>query len=187
MKKLVLSLMMAASCASASAAVIGFDDLSGNVETVASGYQGFNWSNVATIAADLYPGSGYEAGTVSGTNAVFNYDSGTVTISKAGAGTFDFVGAFFTSAWDYQELSFEGLRDGKLSYSTDVSYLIDPSAALWIGLDWKNIDTLVIYNSFPTQWAMDNFTVPEPGSVALLGLSLAGLMLARRRKHPSAQ
>ncbi|WP_198117153.1 PEP-CTERM sorting domain-containing protein [Massilia rhizosphaerae] len=30
---------------------------------------------------------------------------------------------------------------------------------------------------------MDEFTVPEPGSLALMGASLAGLLFARRRKH----
>jgi hypothetical protein len=30
---------------------------------------------------------------------------------------------------------------------------------------------------------MDEFTVPEPGSPALMGTSLAGLMFARRRKR----
>jgi hypothetical protein len=181
MKQLILSLMMALSCASASAGVIGFDDLPGDESLVANGYQGFNWDNIATLAASALPGSGYEAGTVSGANSAFNYNGGTATISKAG--TFDFVGAFFTSAWFDQELAFEGLRDGQLVYSTDVSFLIDTTTPQWVQLGWNNIDTLVIYNSSGTPWAMDNFTVPEPGSVALIGLSLAGLLLARRRKQ----
>ncbi|RZA34328.1 MAG: PEP-CTERM sorting domain-containing protein [Lysobacteraceae bacterium] len=176
----LFSLLLLAS-ASASASVIGFDDLPGD-ETVAiaNGYQGFDWDNLGAIGAGAYPGSGYAAGAVSLANTAFNRDGGIAAISRADG--FDFVGAFFTSAWLEQELAFDGYRSGQLLYSTATSFVLDTTTPLWIGLGWAGIDTLVIYNSSGTQWAMDEFTVPEPASIALFGTALAGLALSRRRR-----
>jgi hypothetical protein len=182
LNKMMLSLMLGACCAASHAGVINFDDLSGDFTvSIAGGYQGLNWDNVGSIRSDAFPGSGYEAGTVSQANAAYNRDGGTVAISKAGAGTFDFVGAFFTSAWLEQELAFEGYQNGQLIHSTAASFVIDTVTPLWVQLNWAAIDTLVIYNSSGTQWAMDDMVVPEPPSLALFGAAAVGLMLARRR------
>lgn len=178
--------MLGASSATSSADVINFDDLSGDfTETIADGYHGFNWENMGAIRADAFPGSGYEIGTVSPMNAAYNRDGGTVVISKAGAGTFNFVGAFFTSAWVEQELAFEGFANGVLVYSTAESFVIDTTTPLWVQLGWAGIDSLAIYNSSGTQWAMDDMVVPEPESLALFGSSAIGLMLMRRRRFAS--
>ena len=180
MKNTILSLLLALASASSFAAVINFDDLPGDeTQAIANGYQGMNWDNVGAIRADAYPGSGYDTGAVSLMNTAFNRDGGTVAISKTGG--FHFIGAFFTSAWVDQELSFEGYLNGQLVRATDVSYVIDTLAPQWIQLGWAGIDTLVIYNSSGTQWAMDDFTVPEPASLALFGVALAALTAVRRR------
>ena len=180
MKNILFSLLLAIASAGASATVIDFDDLAGDeAVAIANGYQGFDWDMLGAIRADAYPGSGYEAGTVSFGNTAFNRDGATAAISRQTA--FNFVGAFFTSAWLDQELAFDGWRDGQLVYSTSVSYLLDTTTPLWIGLGWTGIDTLVIHNSSGTPWAMDDFTVPEPVSLALFCTLLAGLAVGRRR------
>ena len=185
MKQVILSLLLALCCAGSQAAVIGFDDLPADENAdIANGYQGFDWTNVGVIGADAYPDSGFAAGVVSHANGAFNHRGDTVTISKAGG--FDVVGAWFTSAWYEQELSFEGSRNGELLYWTDVSFVIDTFTPAWIALGWHGIDTLTIHNSSGTQWVMDDFTasgtVPEPGTLALLGVAMAGWMVSRRRR-----
>ncbi|QYF94206.1 PEP-CTERM sorting domain-containing protein [Massilia sp. PAMC28688] len=186
MKKTMLSVLLMLASFSASADVVTFDDLPGDeADVVANGYAGFTWDNVGALRADTYPDSGYAAGVVSPGNVAYNRDGGTVMIGKTGG--FHFVGAYFTSAWLDQELAFEGWRDGQLVVSTSVSYVIDTMTPVWIQLGWAGIDTLAIYNSSGTQWAMDDFTVPEPGSLALLGACAAGLAMARRRKPAVAR
>jgi hypothetical protein len=187
MKKTILAALLGLACTGAFADVIHFDDLPGDgTSAIANGYAGLNWDNIATIAENVFPDSGYAAGTVSHANTAYNMNGGTAAIWRAGG--FDFTGAWFTSAWLDQELAFEGWRDGQLLYASDVSTVIGTAAPVWVQLDWSGIDTLLIYNSSGTQWAMDEATVnvpvsvPEPATLALFGAALAGMGARRRRK-----
>jgi hypothetical protein len=180
MNKIIIALLAALACSTASAGVVNFDDLSGDpTQPLDSGYAGFNWTNMGAIRSDAAPGTGLEAGVVSPTNAAYNWYGLTATISTADGNAFTFAGADFTSAYVDQEISFEGYRNGELVLSSG-AYTLDTLTPQWIGLNWSAIDTLVIYNSSGTQWAMDDFTVPEPATLALFGSSLAGLFASRR-------
>ncbi len=185
-----LALFAAANAAATT--TLTFDDLSGDpTQAIASSYGGFDWQTLATITAAELPASGYANAVVSGLNAAYNWDGGAVAIRWAGPGTVDFAGAFFTSAWQEQELVFEGWQGGTLRYSTPDSIGITTDAPLWIALDWAGIDELRIYNS-ANHWAMDDFSyslsvaVPEPATAWLALVGLAGLALrARRRNKPA--
>lgn len=195
MKKIICSLFLLLSSSFACAAVIDFDDLSGNtVESIADGYQGFNWVTLASVNKNNYLGTGYAAGTVSGNNAVFNQFGNSISISLASDGSFDFIGAFFTSAWvsDYfHEISFEGWLGGAVIYSLDSAQAITSDTPTWIQLDWAGIDQLTIYSNLDgwSQWVMDDFTVsinnasvPESSSLVLLLMGLIGVSLLRRQR-----
>ncbi len=188
MKTKLLALLFCFLSAQTFATVVNFDDLTNGV--IADGYAGFNWSNdvgsIGVVSETTHPGSGYANGTVSHHNTAFNLDgvSG-VSIAWAGAGSFNFSGAFFTSAWFDQEIAFEGYKQGNLVYASD-SYVLNTQSPEWINLDWSDIDSLYIYNT-SWQWAMDDFTftanqtdVPEPASLVLLSLGMLALIIKRK-------
>lgn len=196
MKRLILTALaigFLGTAAQANAAVIDFEDIAPNPYLPApDGYHGFNW---ASGFGDIYvlngpavaPGSGYDNGSVSGAYVAYNAGGASPSnIDLAGAGTFDFNGAYFTAAWFNQVISFQGFNNSVLMY-TSAPYAINTATPIWIGFNWTGIDRLTISSS-QDWWVMDDFTyntqnipaTPEPSTLLLLASGLGGFAFVRR-------
>ncbi|HEY4547223.1 MAG TPA: PEP-CTERM sorting domain-containing protein [Pedomonas sp.] len=199
MKALLSVAAIAASvltAAPASAVILGFDDISTDYEAVVpNGYGGFNWSNFLLVHKDLFPGSGYDHGTVSGDFTAVNGWSNPASIT-VDSGTFSFESAWFTGAWDVMTLTIEGFTDhdnvadftASFEWGTDMPYHFE---AGWNGLQRLTISATTIASDVPTWVAIDDLEinldqtteVPEPLTIGLLGMGLLGVAGARRRRR----
>ncbi|MBU1427182.1 MAG: PEPxxWA-CTERM sorting domain-containing protein [Gammaproteobacteria bacterium] len=174
--------------------VLTFDDLPGHLSLVPNGYAGFQWNNFGSTTIDQVPGSGYETGTVSGSNTIFNLGGTPASFSSASA--FSLIDAFFTGAWN------DGLQihvvatGGSNTYTKD--FTVDTSGPVDIFFNWSGINSVSFFSSggspnsslvntgYGTHFVMDNLSVvssvPEPATYAMLlvGLGFIGFMARRR-------
>lgn len=192
--------------------VLDFGDLSpSTLDVIPDGYQGFEWRGVGEIVnlsmafyaptlrgecsttGGIFAG-GYCNGTTSGEYVAFRgTGTGAATIRRSR--TFNFESAFITSPWnDGEDLVVRGFRDGIELYRD--LFVIDTVSPTRIELNYLNIDTLTFqgtggvnagYGSSGEGIVIDDFaysdySVPEPNTVPLLAVSLAGLWLVRRRR-----
>jgi len=192
----------------AQAALLNFDDSSLSDGTTLSSYGGMTWKNIgiATPGSNTnYNNTGFVNGLKSAPNVAASQ-----TDTAASFGTTQ--GFLLNSGW-FTSASLNGLildftgTSGANKFSKSVTLsVLQP---LFVKFDWT-IDELVMATrcetgtnndctrqpdtlNFGQRFVMDdlsigdsNNTVPEPGVLALLGASLLGMTLLRRRGTPAA-
>lgn len=198
MKKIVF-LICCLFFGAANSTVITFDETTG---VFSSGYGGLDWIGFNRVHAPTYhvQDTGYVRGNISAEYTAYTSgSSSSPSTVSVGSGTFDFIGMYITAAWQNDlAVYIEGYLTGSTLFSQ--VFTINDDGPIFTNSNFIGIDTLRIYTVAGVDAgtpgsgkyvAIDNFTinesisVPEPASIALLGLGLVGIGFTRKKNNKS--